>query len=126
MAEIARGWELSVERGPNWLFVKVLGQPDSRTGNEPLAEQLFRLMEEHFSFRLVLELDEVETLDNLLIRQLALLDDLARSRGGFVRLCGLSPRNWQIVVRNGLGDVFPAYRDREEAVFASHHPRKPR
>jgi anti-anti-sigma regulatory factor len=68
----------------------------------------------------------MEMLDSLLIRQLALLDQLARSHSGFVRLCGLSPRDWQLVVRNGFGDLFPPYRDREEAVFAAHHPRRPR
>jgi anti-anti-sigma regulatory factor len=126
MSEIGCGWDLHVERGPNWLLVRVHNAPDEPFEDELLAERLWHLMEEHCAYRMVLELDDVVELDSVQVRQLGLLRELARDRGGLVRLCGLSPRNWQVVVRNGLGDAFPRYHDRHEAVFAAHHPRKPR
>ena len=57
MPVIAHDWELDVERGPNWLLVKVrtpLGKPWEML---PLADTLRSLLEGHFTYRLVLELD---------------------------------------------------------------------
>jgi len=125
MSEASTGWDLRVDRGPNWLLVKVRRNYDRPLEDEPFAQRLWDLMEEHFVYRLVLELDQLEVLDDFVIRQLGRLDHVARDHGGFVRLCGLSRHNWQRVVRNGLGDVFYPYGNRHEAVFASHPiPRK--
>jgi anti-anti-sigma regulatory factor len=107
-------------------LVKVLQGRHRPPDDERLAERLWHLMEDHCAYRIVLELDELEAIDSAFVQQLGRLDGLARDHGGFLRLCGLSPRDWQLVVRHGLGDVFPPYRDRQEAVFASRGPRKPR
>jgi anti-anti-sigma regulatory factor len=145
-----RTWDVQIERGPDSLLVRVLdlargGDPsdgedaapdeaanedfepgDDGYAGEPLAERLWRLMDEHGLYRLVLELDEVDVLDSVAARQLGLLHEFARQQGGFIRLCGLSPRQCQILTRNGLGDVFYPYGSREEAVFAARRPSKPR
>jgi pSer/pThr/pTyr-binding forkhead associated (FHA) protein len=126
MPETACGWSLHVDRRSNCLLVTALRRPDGLFDHGPLAERLLHLMEEHGVYQVVLELDEVEAIDGVTIRQLGLLNELARERGGLIRLCGLSPGNSQLVVRNGLGDVFPPYRDRHEAMFASGRPCKPR
>lgn len=118
--EIADRGDFRVDRGPNWLLVRVRSNHDGPLDDESLAERLRHLMEKHFVYRLVLELDEVKVLDDLVIRQLERLDQVARDHGGFLRLCGLSRHNWQRVMRNGLGDVFYPYGNREEAVFATH------
>jgi len=120
--KLAGGWDARVDRGPNWLLVRVRSLHDGPLNDEPLAKWLWHLMEEHSTYRIALELDEIEVLSNVLIRQLARLDQMARKHGGFVRLCGLSRDSWQRVVQNGLGDVFHHYTDREEAVFTFRRP----
>jgi anti-anti-sigma regulatory factor len=142
--------DLQIERGPDWLLLRVLdlnrcgdrydgedAAPDESANEdfepvdggyagEPLAERLWRLMDEHGLYRLVLELGEVDVLDSVAVRQLTLLHEFAGEQGGFLRLCGLSPRRWQILTRNGLGDIFQPYGNRDEAAFAAHRPSKPR
>ena len=63
-----------MDRGPNWLLVKVHSNQEGPLDDVPLAERVWHLMEEHFVYRLVLELDEVDVLDNLVIRQLGRVD----------------------------------------------------
>ena len=64
------GWELDVERGPDWLLVKVKGPANGAPSTPSLAECLWSLCERHFTYRLVLELDQVEVLTSHLIGQL--------------------------------------------------------
>ena len=126
MPTITCDWELDVERGPNWLLVKVaepLGKPWEMS---PLVDTLRSLLEEHFTYRLVLELDEIELLSSELIGELLSLDKWIRARQGAMRLCGLSPRNLEVLRRRWLDDFFPAYRDRLEAVLGCRHPSQPR
>ena len=126
MPMISCDWELSVERGPNWLLVKV-GKPlASPWEMPPLADTLELLMEEHFTYRLVLELDDVDLLSSELIGELVALDKWIRDRQGVMRLCGLSLRNREILRRRWLGVFFPAYRDRLEAICGRHRPLQPR
>jgi hypothetical protein len=77
-SEIAVGWDLHVDRRPNWLLIRVLDQHDGPPHDEPLAEPLRHLMEEHGVYRFALELDGVKMLDNVVIRQLGLLHHAAR------------------------------------------------
>ncbi len=114
---IADRWKLSVERGPNWLWIKVAEPPGELREMPPLADGLRFLLEEHFVYRLVLELEEVARLSGELIAELARLNRWIHARGGMLRLCGLSPRNRELL---GLcwDDVrAPVYRDRLEAVL---------
>jgi anti-anti-sigma regulatory factor len=126
MRQIARAWGLDIQRGPNWLFVRVRDADDNVSEVPPLADQIRGLLEQHLSYRVVLELHEVERLDRGLIRQILLLDAWVREHGGLLRLCGLSPRNVKALRRTGLGDRFPAYQDRQEAVWGLRQPCQPR
>jgi len=126
MLKVNRGWGLDVERGPDWLLVRV--QPPRRAGRgtPSLAEVLWSLLEQHLTYRLVLELDQVDVLDGELLDQLAAVHDRVMAHGGLMRLCGLSPENRRILFDHRLDDRFVAYEDREEAVLGDSLPRHPR
>jgi len=121
----ALGWELTVTRGPDSLWVKVHSPGEFSSEAAPLADQLWVVLERHFTYRLVLDLSEIETLDRRLLGQLLALQRRVRHRRGLMRLCGLSASNQQVLQAAGLGDRFPSYCDVEEAVMGSW-PRHPR
>src|SRR5687767_15851729 len=82
MVQVCTGWKLDVERGPDWLFVRLHGSPDADLEGEPLAEQLWSLLEQHFIHRLVVEMDDVPALRSSLIGQLVLLYKRIHLKGG--------------------------------------------
>ena len=125
MPVISSGCELDVDRGPNWLFVKVKPLDEDDTEIPALADQLWSLLDQAFTYRLVLEMDEVRMLPSQLIGQLVLLHKRICLRGGMMRLSGLSAGNQQVLQTCRLADRFPAYRNRVEAVMGTS-PCKPR
>jgi anti-anti-sigma regulatory factor len=125
MLELAEGWQMDVDRGPEWLFFR-LKHPDSATGSTPaLAENIWSVAEQHFIYRLVIEFDELELLHSYLIGQLVLLHKRVFAQGGVVRLCGLSPQNYQVLETMRLADRFPNYANRSDAVMG-YRPKQPR
>ena len=126
MLAIAPGCELEVERGPDWLIVRVanldLAEPDA----PPLAERVWRILQQHFTYRLALELDEVDLLTSRLIAQLVQLHRQIDGHGGVMRLCGLSSHNRHVLQTCRLNDRFMPYQDRQEAVMGCERPRQPR
>jgi len=125
MPASALGWELTVTRGPDSLWVKVQPPDEDSSVAPPLAEQLWSLLQCHFTYRLVLDLSEVKSLDRKLLGQLLALQRRISQHHGLMRVCGLSTSNQQILQSHGLGDRFPSYCDLEEAVMGSW-PRNPR
>jgi anti-anti-sigma factor len=125
MLAVAPGWELDVERGPGWLLVRIKSL-DRASTEPPLAEGLWNLLERHFTYRVVLELDQVSVLNSHLIGQLVQLYRRIRQHDGVMRLCGLSPYNLEVLRTCRLEDRFLPYRDREEAVMGGSRPRQPR
>jgi anti-anti-sigma regulatory factor len=126
MLTMVPGCDLDVERGPDCLLVRVRNW-DSESPDAPrLAERLQRLMQQHFTARLLLELDEVPTLDNRLIGQLASVARWIDEQEGMMRLCGLSPHNRHVLRAYRLDEPLPSYKDREEAVMGRPHFAKPR
>jgi anti-anti-sigma regulatory factor len=122
----ARGWSLDVERGPECLFVRPRRNSDELAATRSLAEQIWSLLEQNFTYRVVLELGDIEQLDSLLIEQVLWLDKQIRDHGGMLRLCGLSPENRQLFVEAGLEGHVAHYCDREQAVMGSARPLQPR
>ena len=57
LIETKNEWELSVDRGPDWLLVKARRKGGDAGAESSLAEALWALMELHLTYRLVLELD---------------------------------------------------------------------
>jgi anti-anti-sigma regulatory factor len=122
------GWEVDVERGPDWLFVR----PHPPQGNyfedtSNLAQQLWELMQQGFQNRLVVELDELVILPSDVIGQLIMLHKRVASAGGVMRICGLSPRCEEVLRINRLSERLYPYRDRVEAIMGrSGLPVRPR
>jgi anti-anti-sigma factor len=125
MLAVAPGWDLDVERGPDWLLVKIRSLDES-SADPPLADGIWTLLERHFTYRVVLELDQVRVLNSHLIGQLVRLYRLIRQRDGVMRLCGLSPHNLDVLRTCRLEERFLPYRDREEAVMGGGCPRYPK
>lgn len=113
--------EISVERGPDWLFVKLNGVDDK--ADSELAGRIWRLLEEHFTYRAVLEMGEVRRLNSPLIGQLVNLHKRVSTHGGVLRLCGLSDENQRVLSASRLADRFPCFSDRRAAVLAHSKPR---
>ncbi len=126
MLAIAPGWELDVQRGPDWLLVKVKGPKESTLETPPLADALWSLLERHFTYRLVLELDQVDVMGSCLIGQLIKLYKRIREHDGVMRLCGLSSCNVDVLRTCNLDERFLPYQDREEAVMGCYRPDHPR
>lgn len=123
--DFARGWRLDVDRGPDWLFVRVERPEASADSEPPLAECLWDLLRQHFVNRLVLELDELEVLPSYLIGQLVLFHKRLHTQGGILRLCGLSAANQRVLEITRLGSRFPVYATRTDAVMG-YRPTQPR
>ena len=124
-ASVLRGdWDFEVDRGPDWLFVRPFRL--GARGGAKFAEQVWSILEQHFTHRVVLELDHVDELDSHLISQLLLLKKRIVSADGMMRLAGLSDCNEEVLWACGLDGCFPSYRNREDAVMGHAHPKQPR
>ncbi|HWB00391.1 MAG TPA: STAS domain-containing protein [Pirellulales bacterium] len=125
MVSMAPGWSVDVERGPDWLFIKLHCEPENIWDSPPLAAMIGKLLEQHFTYRLVLECDELSVLHSTLIAELIQLHKRIAAHDGVMRLCGLSEDNRAVIERCRLSTRFPNNCDRAEAVLGSR-PAKPR
>lgn len=104
---------IRVERGPDWLFVG-LGQGAAR--RDDLAEGVCRLVQASMAHRVVLELDEVESMDERLAEAIAAIGTRVRGEGGLVRICGLSDANLSRLQSVSAAALVPHFGSRVEAV----------
>jgi anti-anti-sigma factor len=125
-AQVAAGWRLNVERGPDWIFVRLQPAVDGDVDEASLAEKIWSLLEQNFTYRLVLELEHVELLQSYMIAQMVLLSKRIHSHGGMLRLCGLSPVNQQVIHVCRLDGCLPNYDNRGAAVKGDYRPLQPR
>ncbi len=124
LLELSSGWKTEVERGPDWLFVKLLNPPEEDAASATLAETLWDLMQQHLLRRVVLEVGERVMLRSSLVGEIVQLNSRIRESGGLLRLCGLSDRNQEALKVVRLDAQFPRYANREEALM--HRPMRPR
>jgi anti-anti-sigma factor len=123
-AELAPGCTFTVDRGPDWLFLRPQLPPDG--GNEvDLAESVWEMMQQHLVHRVVLELENLNLLRSWLIGQLINLHKRVTAQGGTLRICGLSDENQEVLRMCRLEERFPQYANRANAVMA-WRPAKPR
>ncbi|MEX2142701.1 MAG: STAS domain-containing protein [Pirellulales bacterium] len=124
MIQTAAGWGLDVDRGPDWIFVRV--HPRNGFDDAPgFAESVWAVLEQHFIYRVVLELDEIALLHSSIIGQLVLLSKRIHSHGGLVRLCGVSETNREVLQLCRLQSALPFYDNRGDAVMG-YRPTQPR
>ena len=120
------GWEVDVDRGPDWVFARLRLVQEHGTDDFSLAERVWSILEQSFTYRLVLELDCVPLLQSCLIGQLVLLSKRIHSHGGLLRLCRLSPENQQVLHTCRLDSCLPNYDNRGDAVMGTQRPWQPR
>jgi anti-anti-sigma regulatory factor len=125
LLELAPQWAVEIDRGPDWLFIRLRPPGDTQVGEFPLAETIWQRLDQAFCHRVVLELYEVPHLRSWLIGELVKLHKRVVATGGMMRLCGLSPQGEESLRACRLADRFPAYRNRTEAVMG-HRPLQPR
>jgi anti-anti-sigma regulatory factor len=116
---VVDGLELNVDRGPNWLFVKLRAQQNPLAEVPQIADKLWSISSRHFIYRLVLELEELEELQGGLMSQLVLLQERLQQCGGALRICGLSPECEQALHERQLDSALPNHATRTEAVMGS-------
>jgi len=122
LLELAPEWSMELDRGPDWLFVKLQPPRGGDTGEIPLAEMIWQKLQQSFCHRVVLELDEVGYLRSWMIGELVRLHKRVTSSGGMVRLSGVSPEADTVLRICRLSDRFPAYRNRTDAVMGYRPP----
>jgi len=124
LLELAPEWNVDIDRGPDWLFVK-LRPPHDDGGEIALAEMVWNQLEQCFCHRVVLEMDEVPHLRSWMIGQLVRLQKRVTTNGGMLRIAGLSQANYDVLRICRLADRFPNYRNRTDAVMG-YRPPQPR
>lgn len=109
-----------VDRGPAWLFVRV--HPNESTIDN-LADRLWALLNQHFIYRLVLEMEEIDFMPSRLMGQLVMLQKRVMQHGGALRLCKTTPQCQQALHSCRLDQVLPSFDSRAEAVHG-YAPRR--
>ena len=124
MNQLIDRYDVGVERGPDWLFVKLfppeLFSPETdapRRGGD-LGHALWNVAREHGMSRMVVELDGVGQVDDRLLEGLEVLAGLMLREGGLVRLCGLDGLNLERYESCRVAEHLPHFSCRCEAVGA--------
>lgn len=125
LLELAPEWTMDIDRGPDWLFIRLRPPHGGDTGEIALAEMIWQKLQQSFCYRVVLELDDVGYMRSWMIGELVRLHKRVISQGGMLRLSGVSPEAETVLRICRLTDCFPAYRNRTEAVMG-YRPAKPR
>ena len=125
LLELAPEWAVEIDRGPDWLFIRLRPPAGPDAGEVPLAEMIWQRLQQSFCHRVVIELDDVRSLRSWMIGELVKLHKRLTASGGMMRLCGLSETNQEALRACRLDGRFPAYRNRTDAVMG-HRPPQPR
>lgn len=114
-ATAAAAGGLTVERGPDWLFVRIDGV-ESR--DHRLAETVWGMLRENLMNRIVLEMESVGTFDEQLLSEISTLGSRVRAEGGLIRICGLSDANLSRLEASPAAAHLPHFKCRTDAVRA--------
>ena len=125
LLELAPEWTTDIDRGPDWLFVRLRPPRQGDTGEIALAEMIWQKLEQSFCHRVVLELNDVTFLRSWMVGELVRLHKRVTAHGGMLRLCGVSVASQDVLRTSRLDDRFPSYRNRTDAVMG-YRPPQPR
>ncbi len=117
MKSVTEGLDLDVDRGPNWLFVKLQPSRPAVPESPHVADEVWSISKRHFVYRLVLDLEQLESFPEGMMGQIALLQERLVRQGGALRLCGLSPACEAVVQECQLDKALPNHASREDAVL---------
>jgi anti-anti-sigma regulatory factor len=126
MLAVTAGYELDVDRGPDWLWIRIRSV---ETGSTPVAswsEQVKELVEKHFIYRVVVELQEVAEPSSQFIGELVWLDQFILKHDGVLRICGLSAEGRATLEMCRLDDLCLSYETRDEAIRGMCCPHSPK
>lgn len=127
-------FDVVLERGPDWLFVRLEASEGGHRGRghdlaTSLWMSLWELARDHGTRRVVVELDALGGIDDDLLDELEMLGRILERENGVLRLCGASA----IIARHescGAAGHLPHFSCRSEAVRAGSWecacPSKPR
>jgi anti-anti-sigma factor len=115
--DLVPGWTMDLDRGPDWLFVRLRPPRRGDTHEVGIAEAIWELMDQSFTHRLVLEMEEIWLLRSWMIGELVKLHKRVAASGGLLRLCGLNDDNQEVLRLCRLDDRFPQYGSRSDAVM---------
>jgi anti-anti-sigma regulatory factor len=82
-----------------------------------LSDQIWKVAARHFIYRVVLELEELDSMPTGLAAQLVLLQERLAQYGGALRICGLTPECADVISRSRLDAALPNHASRESAVL---------
>lgn len=125
LLDVVPGWTLALDRGPDWIFVRLSPPRHGDTSEVDLAESIWELMDQSFTHRAVLEMEDLWLLRSWMIGELVKLHKRVVAHGGLLRLSGLNDDNQEVLRMCRLADRFPQYRCRTDAVMG-HRPVQPR
>jgi hypothetical protein len=116
---VVDGLEMNVDRGPNWLFVKLRSKKAPRAAVPQIADKLWSISTRHFIYRLVVEVDDCEELPPGWMDELVELQQRLTESGGALRICGVSPESDQSGTSGYLDCPLMNHASRAEAVMGS-------
>lgn len=126
VTHVLEGFKLIVDRGPNWLIIKL--RPGKRFAADVahIADEIMAIASKHFTYRIVLELEELRQMPAEVVDQLVILQERLLHFGGSLRICGLSADCAHILREAHLDAALPNYSTRQAAVHggdasALHH-----
>ena len=116
MSKVYGSREMEVLRGPDWLIVQVQLELEDV---DHFADLIWDLVEKHFIYRIVLEMDEIEFMPSVLMGQLVMLQKRLLQHEGSLRLSGLSADCEQALRFCRLDHTLSHFDTRAEAVHGS-------
>lgn len=124
----AEPWTFAVLDSPQCLALRLLpaaAEGSAANGTPPLADRVGQLLQENGLEQLVVEMDDLPTLDSSLLGDLVQLHRRLHAAGGWMRLSGLDARHQRTLRAANLEDRFPRFTRRSPA-SGEQRPKKPR